>query len=84
MYKVSFTSGAQRFGEKIVEGSTKVCDYLNEHGGCVGTLMFNGSVISNGHEEKSFEELANFYGVEEGGTILLFDAPKTANARWPH
>lgn len=80
MYKVSFTSGAQRFGEKIVEGNVKVNDYLSEYGGCTGTLMFNGSALSSGHEEKTFDELSNFYGVAEGGTILLFDAPKTANA----
>lgn len=80
MYKVSFSSGAQRSGEKIVEGSMKVVDFISEYGGRTGTLMFNGSPLPNGHEEKTFEELAGFYGIAESGNILLFDAPKTANA----
>lgn len=80
MYTVKFSNGAYRAPEKVVDGNMTMKAFLEEQGGHTGTLLFNGSPLSGGLDEKTFSELANFYGVADGAEILLFDAPKTANA----
>lgn len=80
MYKVKYSTAADRGEEKIVNGDVTMKEFLTEHGGNTGTLLFNGSPLVGG-EEKTFSELADFYGVADGGQILLFDAPKTANGQ---
>lgn len=79
MFKVKYTTAACRdFEEKIVSGDVTIKEFVNDFGGHVGTLMFNGSTLQN--DESTFEELAEVYRVPDGGSIILFDSPKTANA----
>lgn len=80
MYTVKFSNGAYRAPEKVVDGNTTMKAFLEEQGGNTGTLMFNGSTLSEGLKEKTFSELAAFYGLADGAEIIVFDAPKTANA----
>lgn len=79
-FKVTFTTGATRHPQKIVDGATTVKDFLAQYGGHVGTLMFGPNTLGTADENRTFAELANTYNVADGGEITLFDAPKTANA----
>lgn len=80
MYRVKFRTGADRGQVEIVNGTTLVKDFVAEKGGSVGTLNWNGTPLSQEDLGKSFAELAERFGTSEDTEILLFDAPKTANA----
>lgn len=80
MYKVKFRTAADRGLQEMVVGTTVVKDYVDGKGGHVGTLNWNGTPLSTDDMAMTFADLANKLGTPADAEILLFDAPKTANA----
>lgn len=80
MYKVKFRTAADRGTQEIIAGTTVVKEYVDGKGGYVGTLNWNGTPLSAEDMGMTFAELATKLGTPADAEILLFDAPKTANA----